>query len=302
NALGVLPFLVPGVSPTTTSGSARSDANRLGSQMSINGSRPSSISFNLEGGDNNDHGLNQAASPLPNPDVLQEFSVITSNYQADLGRSSGGVINAVIKSGTNKYRGNIRHYLVNEALNARGFFDQQVPLDRLNTYGGQLGGPLNLTHIFGNGRRAFFFVDYEGTHSGREALTNLILPSELERRGNFGGLPPSAQPRDPLTGKPFPGGAIPDNLIDPISQTYLKRYVPLPNDGERNFRELLLTRFRTDQITARLDFNAGQSETLSVSFFSTVSTVNADTGSLPAGSRADSHFRNQNLILRQMHT
>ncbi len=78
NALSVLPFLVPGVSPTTVFGSGRSDTNRFGNQMSINGGRPSSVSFYLEDGDNNDEGLDQAASPLPNPDALRELATASN--------------------------------------------------------------------------------------------------------------------------------------------------------------------------------------------------------------------------------
>jgi hypothetical protein len=300
NALGVFPFLVPGVSPTTTLGSARSDANRLGNQMSINGSRPSSISFNLDGGDNNDHELNQAASPLPSPDALQEFTVVTSNYQADLGRSSGGILNALVKSGTSKLRGNLRYIEINEALNARGFFDPRVPLDRLNTFGGQMGGPIKLPRIFNSRDRAFFFLDYEGTRSGREALSNAVLPSESERTGKFDNLF-ERRPRDPLTGQRFPQGIIPEIRISPIARLYLERFIPLPNSGERNFVRLLLTQFQTDQITSRLDCRIAEADTLSATFYSTISTINADTGNLPVGSKTATHSRNQNVILRETH-
>jgi len=298
NTLGVFPFLVPGVSPTTTLGSAKSDANRLGNQMSINGSRPSSISFNLDGGDNNDHELNQAASPLPSPDALQEFTVVTSNYQADLGRSSGGILNAVVRSGTTKLRGNLRYIATNEALNARGFFDPKVPLDRLKTFGGQLGGPVKLHRIFNSKDRTFFFFDYEGTRSGREALSNMVLPSELERTGKFDNLF-ERRPRDPLTGERFPQGIIPAIRISPIARVYLERFIPLPNSGERNFLRLLLTEFQTDQITSRLDCRIRDADTLSATFYSTTSTINADTGNLPLGSKTQTRGRNQNLILRE---
>ncbi|HEY7544122.1 MAG TPA: carboxypeptidase-like regulatory domain-containing protein, partial [Blastocatellia bacterium] len=121
NTLGVLSFLIPGVSPSSAVGSAQAESNRRGNQMSINGSRSSSVAFNIEGGDNNDHEFNASAAPFPNPDALQEFTIVTSSYQADLGRSSGGIVNAVAKSGTSHLRGNLRYFLINEAFNARGF-------------------------------------------------------------------------------------------------------------------------------------------------------------------------------------
>jgi outer membrane receptor protein involved in Fe transport len=268
--------------------------------MSINGSRSSSISFNLDGGDNNDQELNHAASPLPSPDALQEFTVITSNYQADLGRSSGGILNAVVRSGTSKLRGNLRYIGINEVLNARGFFDPRVPLDRLNTFGGQIGGPVKLPRIFKSKDRAYFFFDYEGTRSGRETLSNAVLPSEPERTGKFDNLF-ERRPRDPLTGQRFPQGIIPRGRISPIARLYLERFIPLPNIGERNFLRLLLTGFQTDQITSRLDCRIAEADTMSATFYSTTSAINADTGNLPVGSKTETHGRNQNLILRETH-
>jgi hypothetical protein len=300
NALSVLPFLIPGVSPTTVFGSGRSDTNRFGQQMSINGGRATSISFYLEGGDNNDEGLGQASSPLPNPDVLQEFTLITNNYQADLGRSSGGVLNAVIKSGTRQFAGNARYLMVNEALNARGFFDPRVPLDRMNTFGGQLGGPLRVPHLVDGRGRILFFFDYEGTRSGREALSTLSLPSAKEREGDF--RIGSALPVDPLTRKRFPNGIIPSGRIAPIARLYLEKYIPLPNNGEHDFSRLLLTRFHTSQMTSRWDVNRGDADSLSASYFSTLSTIRADQSALPVGSLTSTHNRNQNLVLRQTHS
>lgn len=294
NALSVLPFLIPGVSPSTAFGSGRSDTNRFGQQMNINGGRATSISFYLENGDNNDEGLGQASSPLPNPDVLQEFTLITNNYQADLGRSSGGVLNAVIKSGTGQYAGNARYYIVNEALNARGFFDPRVPLDRLNTFGGQLGGPMPLPHLSDSRKPVFFFFDYEGTRSGREALSTLSLPSAKEREGNFRDGPP-------LPRKAFPNNLIPAERIASIARIYLEKYIPLPNNGEHDFSRLLLTRFQTSQMTTRWDANIGDADSLTASFFSTLSSIHADQSTLPVNSVSVTHSQNQNLVLRETH-
>src|SRR5262245_22093703 len=138
NTLQALPFLVPGVTPNTTLGGL-SGLNVAG--IVVGGSRSSSVSFNIEGGDDNDDEYNQALAALPNPEALEEVTCTASNYQADLGRSAGGVINAAVKSGTNYLRGNVRYLGINDALNARGFFDPRTPRFRLNNFGGQLGGP-----------------------------------------------------------------------------------------------------------------------------------------------------------------
>src|SRR5262249_52941541 len=225
NTLGVLPYTVPGVLPTVAFGSGQSDTNLRGNQMSINGSRPTSISFNLDGGDNNDYEHNQAAAPLPNPDALQQFTIVTNSYQADLGRSSGGVINALVKSGTNSLRGNARYFLKNEALDARGFFDPQRPRDRLNTFGGQLGGPITLPRLFDGRNRAFFFADYEGTRSSNQNLSDSPVLSLKERAGDFSDLPSAEQPINPFTGAPFPHGKVPSDLMSRISRIYLDRFI-----------------------------------------------------------------------------
>src|SRR5262249_9473270 len=161
--------------------------------ISVGGSRSSSVSFNIEGGDDNDDEYNQALAALPNPDALQEFTFITSNYQADLGRSAGGVINAAGKSGTAHLRWNGRYLGINDSLNARGFFDPRIPRFRLNNFGGQLGGPAALPFIHGLGDRLSFFADYEGTRSRRESNSSFVVPSVAQRNGNFSTLPLAQQ-------------------------------------------------------------------------------------------------------------
>lgn len=298
NTLGVLPFLLPGVSPTAASGTVQADANRRGDQMSINGSRPSSISFNFEGGDNNDPEFNRSAAPFPNPDALQEFTVLSNNYPADFGHSAGAVINAIVKSGTSEYRGNLRHFLINEALNARGFFDPRKPRERVNTFGGQLGGPLTLPKL----HNIFFFTDYEGARSQHESLATMFVLSTAERQGDFSARPLSEQPFDPQTRQPFANGIIPDSRINPIAHQYLERYIPLPNAGDNKYIQLLPTRFQNDQFTARLDGQLSSTDTLTLSYFLNRSWIDASTNNLPLGSKAVSDGFNQNLILRQTHT
>jgi hypothetical protein len=299
NSLSVLPFLVPGVSPTSVFGSGRSDTNRFGNQMSISGGRPTSISFYLDGADNNDDARDQAASPFPNPDALRELSVIPANYQADMGRSSGGILNAVVKSGGNDFNGNLRYFLINEALNARGFFDPRVPLDRLNTFGGQAGGPVVIPWVFNGRGRTLFFVDYERTLSGRESLSRFTVPSAAERIGDFSNSSPT--PIDPSFRRRFPDDVIPTDVINPIARQYLDRFIPLPNSGENDFTSLLLTTFKTDQVAARVDSTLGPKDSMSATFLLTALFVSSARSTLPLGSRNETQSRNQNLIVSETH-
>jgi hypothetical protein len=304
NGLSVFPFLIPGVSPTAATGSADALVNRLGSQMSVNGSRPSSINFNLEGGDNNDLEYNRAASPLPNPDVLQEFIVATNSYGAEQGRNSGGILDALIKSGGAKFSGNVRHYLMNESLNARGFFDSRVPIERLNTFGGQLGGPLVVPRLFHPAEKLLFFFDYERTRYTQERTsTPIVLWTERERRGDFTqSFAIFGRPYDPLTEKPFPGDVVPLDRIDPLARLYIDRFMPLPNEANPLFRQLLLDRALTGQLTSRLDGRLGKSDSLSAVLIRTSSVVSNGTPILPVGSNDDWNTTNTNLTVRKTHS
>jgi outer membrane receptor protein involved in Fe transport len=297
NTLGVLSFLIPGVSPSSAVGSAQADTNRRGNQMSINGSRSSSVAFNLEGGDNNDHEFSRSASPFPNPDALQEFTIVTNSYQADLGRSSGGIINAVAKSGSSRLKGNLRYFLINEAFNARGFFDSAKPRDRVSTFGGQAGGPVKLPRV----ASAFFFFDYEGARASRETLSTILVPTSRERAGDFSLSPVRlSDPANILTGT-FPNNIIPQSRINPIARLYLDKFIPLPNSGENLFRQMLPTDFENDQVTARLDKKLTQSDNLSATYFFIRSDVQSGAETFPVGSKVDSSAVNHNLILRETH-
>src|SRR5262245_20495773 len=301
NTLQSLPFLVPGVTPNTTLG-ALSGLNVAG--IAVRGSRSSSVSFNIEGGDDNDDEYNQALAALPNPDALEEFTFTTSNYQADLGRSAGGVINAAVKSGTNHLRGNVRYLGINDALNARGFFDPRTPRFRLNNFGGQLGGPAVLPFMPGLANRLSFFVDYEGTRSRRESNSTFVVPSVAQRNGDFSALPLSQQPYDPFTGltrgtqRHFPGGLIPHDRFDPIAQSYLKQFIPLPNSGDHNFTELLPTSFANDQAASRLDLKATERDNVNLIFLAASSRIEDPTGYLPANAQFLEDAGSRNLVLR----
>ena len=89
--------------------------------VSVNGSRANAVNYILDGAQNNDHYSN-APNPMPNPDALNEFSVQTNNFSAEFGRQSGGIVNAVTKSGTNEFHGSGFWFVRNQAVNAANFF------------------------------------------------------------------------------------------------------------------------------------------------------------------------------------
>jgi Carboxypeptidase regulatory-like domain/TonB-dependent Receptor Plug Domain len=161
-----------------------------GVEMTISGSRPSQNNYRIDGISVNDYansGPGSVEGATLGVDAVQEFSVLTSNYSAEYGRTSGGVINAVTKAGTNTLHGSAYEFLRNDALDAANFFDNANSLAKphftRNQFGGSIGGPIRKDNTF-------FFVDYEGLRENQGVTTPVTVPSDLAR-----GI-------DPVTGNP----------------------------------------------------------------------------------------------------
>jgi len=185
--------LQAGVVPVATTVSGQPVSGNLSAGLlSVNGQRENANAFMVNGGYVEEVFFNGAAV-VPTLDSLQEFRVLTNNFDAEYGDFSGGVVNVVTKSGTNGFHGTAFEFLRNEKLDARNFFDrnqtdpvtgQLIPgsaigVFRRNQFGGVLGGP-----ILKN--RLFFFFDYQGTRESRGATTGIVsVPSLLERQGDF---------------------------------------------------------------------------------------------------------------------
>src|SRR6266852_359283 len=112
-----------------------------GNPFSVSGQRSESLTFLLDGVDNNDF-LGNNAVVDPNPDAVEEFKILTNNYGAEYGRTSGGIVNQVIKSGTNAFHGGVFEFFRNDDLNARNYFQPTRTRFNRNLFGGTLGGPI----------------------------------------------------------------------------------------------------------------------------------------------------------------
>jgi hypothetical protein len=108
--------------------------------VSANGGRQNNIAFNLDGVHSEDI-FSNVNQPLPLPDALQEFSFQTSNFSAEYGQNSSGVVNVATKSGTNAFHGDAFEFLRNAEFNARNFFSPRLDQLKRNQFGGTLGGP-----------------------------------------------------------------------------------------------------------------------------------------------------------------
>jgi hypothetical protein len=143
----------------------------------------------------------------PAPDAIEEFKVQTNNYSAEFGNGEG-VINVVTKSGTNTTHGSLYEFLRNAKLNARDFFAPSIPPYVQNQFGGSLGGPIVIPHIFDGHDRTFFFMDYEGYRTRAGTTQNVVLPSPTEAGGNFSDLLTGQSFTDPCTGAIYDTGQI----------------------------------------------------------------------------------------------
>ena len=198
NALS-LQALLPGSIQMGSGSAATGVALNTNLVFSVNGSRPDQSAYILDGGLNMDM-YNNVPAAFPNPDALQEFSMLQNGYSAVSGRNAGAVINMITKSGTNRLHGDLYDFFRNSDMDSRNYFAQGVsPLHR-NQFGGTVGGPALLPHY--NGRdRTFYFFGYEATRQ-RLGTTNssTVLPSALERQGDFSqsrvrGAPVTVAPR-----------------------------------------------------------------------------------------------------------
>jgi Carboxypeptidase regulatory-like domain/TonB dependent receptor len=156
---GVVPFQYanalqdPNLSDRTVSGSTSLNAGN----QSINGQRETSNGFMVNGA-NAEEGKNNGTSVIPNLDSIEEFRIITNNFDAEYGNYSGGQVNVVTKSGTNSFHGSAFEFNRNTAFNTRNYFSPPGEAPKLiqNQFGGTVGGPIKREKVF-------FFVDYQGT-------------------------------------------------------------------------------------------------------------------------------------------
>jgi hypothetical protein len=178
--------LTPGVSNQT--GQDEAKVGVQGSvKYSVNGGRVEYNSYEIDGSDVLNTGLNGASSTLmvyPSIDAIQEVKVLTSNYGAQYGRTASGIVQVTTKSGGDKLHGNLYEFLRNEAFNAKGYFDpgERAPLYRRNDFGGTIGGPLTIPHVYDNTKKkTFFFFSEEARLEKTPTDFDQAVPSLKER-------------------------------------------------------------------------------------------------------------------------
>jgi hypothetical protein len=244
----LLAELAPGIEPTSTNPgtSARPFDNGAGN-FSVNGGPLSTTSFSLDGVPNNNNEGNQPAraSFVPSPAATAEFRVQTSVYDAQYGRTGGAVVNVSLKSGTNRFHGQLYHYFRNDRLNANRFESNLIGVKRdtlrWNQPGVELDGPVYLPGVYDGRNRTFFMYSWEAVRTTSPWAQLYTVPTLDQLRGDFSTtrLNDGTQVAvyDPFAAQrvgtrwvrtPFAGNVIPASRYDPVAAKLLP-YFPKPN-------------------------------------------------------------------------
>ena len=229
--------------------------------ISVNGARGSDNNVILDGGNNVDV-YDGTPTSLPNPDALQEFSVVSSSFDAEYGRSAGSLVSAVTKSGTNAYHGSAYDYLRNDVMDARSFFGGGLvakPVLKRNQFGASLGGPIKRD-------KSFIFFAWESLRQVSSVTsTGTVMPSVAERAGDFSQS--TRKPTDPLTSMPFPGNIIPPSRISQPAVQIANVLFPLPNAPGNTLTYNAPGSDNRNQYVSRFDHSFSNSDRIYVSYF-----------------------------------
>jgi hypothetical protein len=243
------PYLFNVLSPGVADNSTQGDT------ANVNGLQASTFRVQVEGQDatsQNDIGWTSTVAQ-PSVDMIQEFSLQTSNFAAEFGQIGGGMYNFTTKSGTNNFHGTAYEYFTNEDFDAYRPFTYQNPRSRKNDFGGTIGGPVWIPKLYNGKNKTFFFFNEEVYRNTVNTAGNFItLPTAAMRSGNFSqvlgnqagtdvlGRPIMANEiYDPgsarnvsgnLVTDPFPGNAIPTSRIDPVAAK-IQGLIPAPTNG-----------------------------------------------------------------------
>jgi Carboxypeptidase regulatory-like domain len=214
SAIGGLPLATRNfqqlLSLSTGASSSLNNSEQLGRgtvAINVNGQREDNNNYLIEGVSATDYNVGKLTNtPLPSPDVIQEFKVQTSLYDASAGRNGGGMVNAVLRTGTNQWHGDLFEFFRNDVLNANDYFlernGQSRPELKQNIFGGSIGGPLG-----SNGKFGYIFGNYQGTRQRSGADLGTVISTAIP-------VLPADRSNASLVQTFFPG--VPNVQIDPV--------------------------------------------------------------------------------------
>jgi hypothetical protein len=241
----MLSYLAPGITYNGPAIYQRPFDNGAIADWSINGGQNRNNEFLLDGAPNNSIQGGNNIAYVPPVDSVQEFKIVTNSYDAQYGRTAGGVVNVSLKSGTNQLRGSVYEFARRKELDSNEYFfkvnNREKPNHKLDQYGFQLDGPVEIPGLYDGRNKTFFMFSYEGYKEATPNPATYTVPDAAQLSGDFSNLR-DAQGRlitiyDPATGRlengqwvrdPFPNNQIPANRINPMAQRFVQ-YFLAPN-------------------------------------------------------------------------
>ncbi|HLH09021.1 MAG TPA: TonB-dependent receptor [Terriglobales bacterium] len=300
-----LGLLQPGVVPLTPGLAEAGGSLRAGQAYAVNGQRPESNNFLIDGA-NNFNGVDAGFVLKPPVDAISEFRILTHNATAEFGDSLGSTTNIVTRSGSNNIHGTLWEFIRNDAFDARNYFAQQTEPLKQNQFGATFGGPIKKD-------KTFFFGFYEGfrNRQGETALTT--VPSLKQRNGDFselcpegftGGMcnNPAHQLFNVFANAPYPNNQLPS--VNPISQGLLS-FFPLPNVGTNLFSTTQILHNDSDQFGIKIDHYLTARDTLNFRYmFDQLSQLDplSPSGASVPGFPVGEDQRAQNFVAQETHT
>ena len=282
--------LTPGAIATDAGVGSGNGQQQDNTGLAVNGLRPTENNWQLDGGSYTNRNFGSAPT-LPNPDTLQEFTALTSNFSAE-NRGGAAVIKLTTRSGTNQFHGSLFEFVRNNIFDTRNFFSLDNEIYKQNQFGGAFGGPIRRNKLF-------FFGSYQHTvKRGSPSPISDTVPSAAQHRGDFSHTGHTIV--DPTAGAPFPNNVIPQSRWDPAGAKLLAS-MPLPNLGTNTLVTPPPGNAGDDQFMIKIDYPAGAKDHLSGRYFRDQKTFQRDITSLPGYFGADT-YRNQTVLVNEAHT
>ena len=302
-----LGLLQPGVVPLTPGIAEAGGSLRNGQAYAVNGQRPESNNFLIDGA-NNFNGIDGGFILKPPVDAISEFRIITHNANAEFGGALGSTTNIITRSGTNEVHGTLWEFLRNDVLDANNYFAQTKEPLKQNQFGAAAGGPIKKD-------KTFVFGFYEGfrNRQGETALTT--VPSLKQRTGDFSELCPEGftdgfcnnpahQLFNVFANAPYPNNQVPQAQFDQVSQNLLP-FFPLPNAGTNLFSTTQTLSNNTDQFGVKVDHYLDPRDTLNFRYmFNQLSQTDplSPGGASVPGFPVGEDQRAQNFVADETHS
>ena len=252
-----LGLLQAGVAGLTNGVATTGGTLRAGQAYSVNGQRPESNTYLMDGARNLNRMDGGFALRVP-VDAIAEFRILTHTAPPEYGGASGSNTSVVTKSGANVFHGSLYEFFRNDVFDARNFFSRDVEPLKQNQFGGTFGGPIKQD-------RMFFFGYYEGFRNRQGITRSAIVPTPEQRRGDFSGR---STPLLNLAGGgvPFSGNQLPPSLFNPLSVKLMEMYYPLGNVSPSIYTATVVGENNSDQGGGRFDYHLSDRDQLWVRY------------------------------------